>query len=71
MSLHRPGVIPNSSRIISPITSNRHKYELKQRIWPKNTVESWFATHSSDGKYLFHILLIKTIFRTSSGLWFS
>ncbi|CAF0895428.1 unnamed protein product [Adineta ricciae] len=45
-SLHKPGVIPKSSRIISPITANRHKYELKQRIWPKKTIESWFANHS-------------------------
>ncbi|CAF3717077.1 unnamed protein product [Adineta steineri] len=48
LSIHKPGVIPNSSRIISPITANRHKYELKQRIGPKKTVESWFANHSPD-----------------------
>ena len=50
ISLHKPGVVPNSSYSISPITSTRHKYELKQRIWPKKTVESWFANHSIDGK---------------------
>ncbi len=72
-SLHKPGAIPNSSRIISPITSNRHKYELKQRIWPKKTVESWFANHSSDGRILFfHIVYRwKFCFRTSSSLQFS
>ncbi|CAF0726173.1 unnamed protein product [Rotaria sordida] len=48
LSLHKPGLIPKSSRNISPITPNRHKYELKQKIWPKQTVESWFQNHSSD-----------------------
>lgn len=50
ISLHKPGVIPYTSRLIPPITANRHKYELKQRIWPKKTVESWFANHSLDGE---------------------
>ena len=50
LSLHKPGVIPNASRDISPITPHRHKYELKQKIWPKKTVESWFANHSTDGR---------------------
>ena len=41
--------MPHSSRRISPITSNGHKYELKQKIWPKQTVESWFQNHTPDG----------------------
>ncbi|CAF3076695.1 unnamed protein product [Rotaria sp. Silwood2] len=46
ISIHKPGVIPKSSRMISPITSNNHKYNLKQRIYANKTVESWFAHHS-------------------------
>ncbi|CAF2123694.1 unnamed protein product [Rotaria magnacalcarata] len=47
LSLHKPGTIPKSCRNISPITSSHHKYELKQKIWPKQTVEAWFQNHSS------------------------
>jgi hypothetical protein len=53
LSIHKPGVIPESSRNISPISSNRHKYELKQQIWPKQTIESWFTKHSTDGILIF------------------
>ncbi|UJR33976.1 hypothetical protein I4U23_021392 [Adineta vaga] len=50
LSLHKPGVIPYASQNISPITSNRHKYELKQKVWSKQSVESWFANHSFDDR---------------------
>ncbi|CAF0776536.1 unnamed protein product [Rotaria sp. Silwood1] len=50
LSLHKPGTIPKSSRNISPIIRSRHKYELKQKIWPKETVESWFQKHSRDDR---------------------
>ncbi|CAF1055622.1 unnamed protein product [Adineta steineri] len=50
LSLHKPGVVPYSSQNHSPITSNRHKYELKQKIWPKQSMESWFSNHSLDDR---------------------
>ncbi|CAF2469917.1 unnamed protein product [Rotaria sp. Silwood2] len=50
LSLHKPGTIPKSSRNISPIISSRHKYELRQQIRPKQTVESWFQSHSRDDR---------------------
>ena len=49
--------MPHSSRRISPITSNGHKYELKQKIWPKQTVESWFHNHTADGKRCANVVL--------------
>jgi len=52
LSLHKPGVIPYASQNISPILSSRHKYELKQKIWPKQTIESWFENHSFDGRLI-------------------
>ena len=57
LSLHKPGVVPNSSRNLSPISSHRHKYELKQKIWPRQTVESWFANHTTDGRFIRSLLM--------------
>jgi len=57
LSLHKPGVVPHSSRKISPISSNHHKYEIKQKIWPKQTVESWFAKHSFDGRFILSFII--------------
>ncbi|CAF0756699.1 unnamed protein product [Adineta ricciae] len=50
LSIHKPGVVPYASQNISPIRSNRHKYELKQKLWPKQSVESWFTNHSFDDR---------------------
>ncbi|CAF0921139.1 unnamed protein product [Rotaria sordida] len=57
ISIHKPGVIPKSSRIISPITSNYHKYDLKQRLYTSKTVESWFANHSSQDRRVVYSFL--------------
>ncbi|CAF1094047.1 unnamed protein product [Rotaria sp. Silwood1] len=57
ISLHKPGVIPKSSRLISPITSNNHIYELKQRLYANKTVESWFANHSPQERRIVYSFL--------------
>lgn len=68
LSLHKPGAVPNSSRNLSPISSHRHKYELKQKIWPKQTVESWFAHHTPDGRFISGLRLADhlVLFRSTS-----
>ncbi|CAF0741601.1 unnamed protein product [Didymodactylos carnosus] len=50
LSYHKTGVIPQSSKLLSPVLPRQHKYELKQRIWPKQTVESWFSHAAIDDR---------------------
>ncbi|CAF0770164.1 unnamed protein product [Didymodactylos carnosus] len=50
LSCHKTGVVPQTSKLLSPILPRQHKYELKQRIWPKETVESWFSHAGTDDR---------------------